>query len=148
MNQFVRAYSPADNVIELTDDTRTDPFLSVLVRTQGRRRSTLIETLLSLAAQTSQDFEVLILAHDMKEADLAELDLLVESFDGELSEKVRIVRVEGGGRARPLNAGVQKARGKYLAVLDDDDIAFAQWVEAFHKSRVGQPWDRHSHPGR
>jgi glycosyltransferase involved in cell wall biosynthesis len=139
VNQFVRAYAPADHIIDLAVDAETDPFLSVLVRTQGRRRSTLIETLLSLAAQTSDDFEVLVLAHDMKEADLAELNLLVESFDTQFSEKVRIVRVEGGGRARPLNVGVQNARGAYLAVLDDDDIAFAQWVEEFQRSATANP---------
>lgn len=32
-------------------------FLSVLIRTQGKRRETLKETLLSLYAQTNQDFE-------------------------------------------------------------------------------------------
>ena len=139
VNQFVRAYSPADHIIEVAEDTEADPFLSVLVRTQGRRRSTLIETLLSLAAQTSQDFEVVILAHDMKETALAELNLLVESFDTEFTQKVRIVRVEGGGRARPLNVGVQTARGAYVAVLDDDDIAFAHWVEEFHRSASTNP---------
>jgi glycosyltransferase involved in cell wall biosynthesis len=139
VNQFVRAYSPADHILEVAEDAETDPFLSVLVRTQGRRRSTLVETLLSLAAQTSQDFEVLILAHDMNEAELSELGLLVESFDTQFSEKVRIVRVEGGGRARPLNVGVQNARGAYLAVLDDDDIAFAHWVEEFHRSASANP---------
>jgi glycosyltransferase involved in cell wall biosynthesis len=139
VNQFVRAYSPADHVVEVAEDTETDPFLSVLVRTQGRRRSTLVETLLSLAAQTSQDFEVVILAHDMKEAELEELSLLVESFDTDFTARVRIVRVEGGGRARPLNVGVQRARGAYVAVLDDDDIAFAHWVEEFHRSASANP---------
>lgn len=140
VNQFVRAYSPADHVtIEVADDTGTDPFLTVLVRTQGRRRSTLVETLLSLAAQTSQDFEVLILAHDMEETELAELNLLVESFDTEFTQRVRIVRVEGGGRARPLNVGIQRARGAYVAVLDDDDLAFAHWVEEFHRSASANP---------
>jgi glycosyltransferase involved in cell wall biosynthesis len=139
VNQFVRAYSPTDQIMEVAEDTETDPFLSVLVRTQGRRRSTLVETLLSLAAQTSQDFEVVILAHDVMEAELAELSLLVESFDTEFSQKVRIVRVEGGGRARPLNVGVQRARGAYLAVLDDDDIAFAHWVEEFQRSASANP---------
>ncbi|HVF19852.1 MAG TPA: hypothetical protein VNA14_06385, partial [Mycobacteriales bacterium] len=35
------------------------PFLSVLTRTQGRRPETLRELLLCLAAQTSDDFELL-----------------------------------------------------------------------------------------
>jgi glycosyltransferase involved in cell wall biosynthesis len=140
VNQFVRAYTPVETVtMEVTDDPSTTPFLSVLVRTQGRRSSTIIETLVSLAAQTLQDFEVLILAHDVDTAGTEDLRQLVESFDRDFAECVRIVRVEGAGRARPLNVGVRQARGAYVAVLDDDDIAFAHWVEEFHRAASEGP---------
>ena len=39
--------------------------MTVLMRTQGTRPATLQEALLSLAAQTVQDFEVLLLAHNV-----------------------------------------------------------------------------------
>ena len=61
------------------------------------------------------------------------------SFDRDFAECVRIVRVEGGGRARPLNVGVRQARGAYVAVLDDDDIAFAHWVEEFQRAASEGP---------
>ena len=48
--------------------TASRPFGSVLVRTQGKRDEGLRETLLCLAAQSLQDFEVLILAHKVTEA--------------------------------------------------------------------------------
>ena len=98
VNQFVGHILRRTTSIEVAEDTEADPFLSALVRTQGRRRSTLIETLLSLAAQKSQDFQVVILAHDMKETALAELNLLVESFDTDFTRGSGIVRVEGGGQ--------------------------------------------------
>jgi len=140
VNQFVRAYAPLEDTIFVApEDPGVSPFLSVLVRTQGRRRSTLIETLLSLAAQTVSDFEVLILAHNMDSRAIEELHELVEWFDSEFAERVRIVRVEGGGRARPLNLGVREARGTYVAVLDDDDIAFANWVEDFQRTASANP---------
>ena len=132
VNQFVRAYSPKEprGSCEVPDDRA--PFLSVLVRTQGTRVSTFTETMLSLAAQTLQDFEVLVLAHDVDPARLADLHETISWFDDEFRDRVRILRVEGGGRARPLNVGFTEARGEYVAALDDDDVAFAGWVEAFH----------------
>ena len=140
VNQFVRAYVPLEqpNPDEPAEPDR-NPFLSVLVRTQGKRVSTLIDTLLSLAAQTVQDFEVLVLAHDMTSDGFAELREIVAWFDPEFSERVRVVRVEGGGRAHPLNVGVREACGSYVAALDDDDVAFANWVEEFQRSASAKP---------
>lgn len=140
VNQFVRAYVPLDVARPVEPEAHeSSPFLSVLVRTQGKRMSTFIETLLSLAAQTVQDFEVLVLAHDMAPDALALLRETVASFDPEFTQRVRIVRVEGGGRARPLNVGVREARGSYVAALDDDDVAFANWVEEFQRSVAAKP---------
>ena len=140
VNQFVRAYTPLEQPSpDAPADPESGPFLSVLVRTQGKRMSTLIETLLSLAAQTVQDYEVLVLAHDMTSDALAELRETVAWFDPEFTQRVRVVRVEGGGRARPLNVGISEARGSYVAALDDDDVAFANWVEEFQRSASARP---------
>jgi glycosyltransferase involved in cell wall biosynthesis len=107
------------------------PFLSVLVRTQGRRPATLQETLLSLAAQSSEDFEVLLLAHDAPPEAVADLEGLVGEFHPSFARRVKVLAVHGGGRSRPLNVGAAAAAGRYLAVLDDDDLAFTDWVAAF-----------------
>ena len=48
-----------------------------------------------------------------------------------LVERTRAIRVEGGGRAHPLAVGVAEASGRYVAFLDDDDLAFSHWVEEF-----------------
>lgn len=134
VHQFVRAYAPREQIHDPIDAAVDAPFLSVLVRTQGNRRSTLTETLLSLAAQTVDDFEVLLLAHDMPGDGIAELKGLVATFDESFARRVRLIRVEGGGRAHPLNIGVQQAKGTYVAALDDDDLAFAHWVETFRRT--------------
>ncbi|MDE3087412.1 MAG: glycosyltransferase family 2 protein, partial [Acidobacteriota bacterium] len=115
------------------------PFLSVLVRTQGRRQATLQETLLSLAAQDSEDFEVLLLAHDVAPDRREVLEVLVAEFHPSFSRRVRVVPVDGGGRSRPLNAGAAVAAGRYLAVLDDDDLAFAGWVSGFEAAAGRAP---------
>ncbi len=140
VNQFVRAYVPLEQPIRDEPAEPDDaPFLSVLVRTQGKRPSTFTETVLSLAAQTLRDFEVLVLAHDMTSEAIADLQRTIQWFDGDFAQRVRVIRVEGGGRARPLNVGVREARGSYLAALDDDDVAFANWVEEFHRTAMARP---------
>lgn len=106
-------------------------FLSVLVRTQGRRLETLHDTLLSLWAQTAVSFEVVVLGHDVDQAGMARVCELVSAFPPSFSRRTRVVPVEGGGRSRPLNVGAGLARGSYVVALDDDDVALGNWVETF-----------------
>jgi SAM-dependent methyltransferase len=140
-NQFVRAYAPDRPLPAPTasDTEERSMFLSVLVRTQGRRPATLVETLLSLAAQTCDDFEVLLLCHDVDPERRAEIERSVSEFHHSFSERVRLVEVTGGGRSRPLNIGAQHARGRYLVALDDDDLAFAHWVESLRDAGALAP---------
>jgi 2-polyprenyl-3-methyl-5-hydroxy-6-metoxy-1,4-benzoquinol methylase len=165
-NQFVRAYLPAPPArpgpptsegpatgtppaaragagdAEATDEAASEggaPFLSVLVRTQGRRMATLAETLLSLAAQSCDDFEVLVLAHDVAEEQLSEISAMVGEFHPGFASRVRVLSVAGGGRARPLNVGARRAQGRYLAALDDDDLVFAHWVETLRSGAEAAP---------
>lgn len=115
------------------------PFLSVLVRTQGTREATLQEALLCLAAQTCDDFEVLVLVHDGGSGSADAVRSLVEEHHASFSSRVRVVEVSGGGRCHPLNVGAGLATGEYLATLDDDDLVFAQWVEAFREGARRAP---------
>jgi hypothetical protein len=115
------------------------PFLSVLVRTQGKRFETLQETLLSLAAQSCAAFEVLVIVHDPEPGVTGRIEELVAEFHPSFASRVRVVEVVGGGRCRPLNLGAQKARGHYLATLDDDDLVFAHWVETLRAAAARAP---------
>jgi len=118
-------------------DPADRPFLSVLTRTQGRRPETLRELLLCLAAQTCDDFELLVLCHDVPADRAAALDeVLAEvlaELDSPLRGKVRRVDVAGGGRSRPLNVGIEQARGRYLVAVDDDDLVLAHWAAEFRR---------------
>jgi hypothetical protein len=128
----VRAYdvwAPA----EADEDNRPPSrFLSVLVRTQGRRPDALADVLLCLAAQSDDDFELLLLAHDVLPTDRVALDQALAALPAGLRARTKLVEVTGGGRARPLAVGVAEARGEYIAVLDDDDLVLGDWVAAFH----------------
>lgn len=135
-NQFVRSCLPSARMNAPTFTTEREqqrPFLSIVIRTQGQRLHTFNETLLSLVGQTDRDFEVIVLGHRLPD----ELRLLVERAIDDvpqwLRSKIRLEKVDRGNRTYPLNVGFELARGRYINVLDDDDIAMAHWVETFRK---------------
>lgn len=147
VNQFVRAYLPGPlvgatlDVPLLREREPRRPFLTVVTRTQGRRIETLRETLLCLSAQTCQDFEVCVIGHDLSIEKQLGVERVIADLHSSIRDRVRLVRVNGGSRATPLNAGFENARGHYVAVLDDDDLVFGNWVEIFRdlaETRAGQ----------
>lgn len=118
------------------------PFLSVIMRTQARRLAAMRDALLSLAGQTDQDFELVVVLHanaSAAEADFAAVRALVERYQPLYDREVRIVTATGGKRGHPLNVGVAEARGEYVCFFDDDDLLFGNWVESYrHIDAPGQ----------
>jgi SAM-dependent methyltransferase len=133
--QFVRAFvcaetarKPEETSPPLTSTSR----LTVVMRTQGKRPTHLRDALTCLAAQTVDDFEVLLMLHSGRaEVAVPCVTKLVAEFDPSFSARVRVIHVAGGGRARPLNAALDRVSSDYVAFLDDDDLVTADWVEAF-----------------
>lgn len=107
------------------------PFLSVVVRTQGKRLEELAEVLLCLMAQDDDDFEVLVVGHRVDPADEAGLRQVLGSFPPSLAARMRYIPVDGGTRTEPLRVGFASARGRYVSALDDDDLVMDTWVSAF-----------------
>lgn len=144
INQFVRAYLPGPRLGDGTDvpwlsqKQPASPFLTVVTRTQGRRIDTLRETLLCLSAQTCQDFEVIVVGHNLEVEDQLAVERVLADLHQSMQSRVRLVREYGGGRAAPLNLGFEHAQGRYVAVLDDDDLVFGNWVESFRDLELNQ----------
>jgi glycosyltransferase involved in cell wall biosynthesis/2-polyprenyl-3-methyl-5-hydroxy-6-metoxy-1,4-benzoquinol methylase len=115
------------------------PFLSVITRTRGIRPHTLRDTLMSLAGQSSQDFEMIIVIHNAAESVLDNIQQLACEFPPSFRDRVRVIACNRPGRSSPLNDAVQHASGAYIVALDDDDIVFAHWVETFKKLAAGSP---------
>jgi hypothetical protein len=67
------------------------------------------------------------------------LDGLVRGLTTSLRSRVEVVPVVGGGRARPLTVGTLRARGEYVALLDDDDLVLSHWVDAFRDTAIRHP---------
>lgn len=154
--QFVRAYrvlpgvdeapglgtSAAPEADDAVEAVEPAPFLSVVVRTRGDR-SSLTDTLTALAAQDDDDLEVLLMVHAPDDAAgdeaLAAVTPTVAAYPGRFRDRVHVHRVVGGGRSRPLNEALAVARGRYLGVLDDDDVVTGDWVGAFRRAAEREP---------
>lgn len=96
--------------------------VSIIVRTCGRP-SVLRETLMSLRNQTYKNIEIVLVedgencAEEMIEQEFS--DLNIQYFA--TGTKV--------GRSKAGNLAMEKASGKYLNFLDDDDVFYADHVE-------------------
>jgi SAM-dependent methyltransferase len=140
-NQFVRMYlpGPAGGAATRVEPEGPASFLSVVTRTQGRRLDTLRDALLCLSAQTDQDFEIVVVGHRLDQERILGLERVIEDTHAGIRSRISLVRVDHGGRTTPLNVGFAHARGDYVAILDDDDFVFANWVEGFKKLAERHP---------
>lgn len=118
---------------------RSRPFLTVVMRTQGRRQEAFKDSLLCLAGQSVDDFEVIVVTHDVGVEVQAQVERIVAAQPQSFRERISVLSVSGGLRARPLNAALEEASGKYVAFFDDDDLLFGHWVESFARAAERAP---------
>jgi GT2 family glycosyltransferase len=79
------------------------------------------EAIGSVRAQTFADWE-LIVVDDGSTDDTPEIIAAARRQD----DRVRVLRQEAGGVSRARNRGCEAARGRYLAILDADDVALPE----------------------
>lgn len=96
--------------------TRDDPLVSVIVPTFNRRRY-LREALVSLLGQTYGRFEAFV----VNDGGAPVRDIIEGLADARLA---LIERRENRGKAASLNEALGRARGTYVAYLDDDDLYY------------------------
>jgi hypothetical protein len=118
---------------------KDSPFLSVIIRTQGKRFEALKEALLCLEVQTNDQFEVQLILHKATEEGKDLIRRLLAEQSPALREKIHVTELDTGTRTTPLNLGASLAKGTYFAMLDDDDLLFDNWVEDFFKGATEHP---------
>ncbi len=131
----------SEHLAPLVTPAPTVPTFTVIVRTQGRRRRTLLEAVRSLAAQTWTQFATIVTVHAAAEvATAVEAELNAAAAESGAPADCRVLPVgTGGSRGRPLNAGLDAADGDYVCFLDDDDLAEPNWLEVFARAAADAP---------
>ncbi len=91
-----------------------NPTVSVIIPTYNRA-NLVSRAIKSVLNQTYQDFEIIVV-DDCSEDNTEEI---VKSFNDSRIRYIKHKKNKGGSAAR--NTGIKRARGKYIAFLDDDD---------------------------
>ena len=123
---------------KISDENCTDKslFLSVVMRTQGKRPEALKDVLSNLYIQNYKNFEIILLGHKIESDNEKNLKDIIDSFPEDFVKKIRYYNVNEGSRTTPLNFGFALSKGRYITILDDDDIVYENWVEEFYKASI------------
>ncbi len=108
------------------------PLVSILVRTCNRP-GRLKEALLSIKHQTYPNIEVVVIEDGPPSAE----KMVFEEFGAEMNLKYYSTG-RPVGRARAGNLALERAGGKWLNFLDDDDLFFADHVDVLVQSVTGK----------
>ena len=106
------------------------PLVSVIVATY-KRDDILLRALTSLATQTYENFEI-ILVDDNANADWnSRVSGVVESFKSDYPEITLkyIVNETNQGSAKTRNIGINASSGEFITFLDDDDIYLPENIQ-------------------
>ena len=95
--------------------------VSVIMPTYNRHKI-ISESIESVLGQTFQDFELVI----VNDGGSDEVEKVIRAFN---SPKIRYFKIEHSGLGAALNKGLEEARGRYIAYLDDDDIYYPHHLE-------------------
>jgi GT2 family glycosyltransferase len=106
-----------------------EPFFSLIVPTRNRPQAlqTLLTALCSLDYPRER-FEVIIIWHTSDDSPERVIDPFRERFDIKTVE----ARRHGPGPAR--QAGIERAKGEYIAFIDDDCEPSRNWLRAFARA--------------
>ena len=102
-------------------DTRFGPMVSVLIPTFNRRQY-LSEALASTLHQSYTNLQVIVVNDGGQD-----VSNIVESYND--PRVVFINRKDNRGKAFSLNEALARAKGKYIAYLDDDDLYYTDHIE-------------------
>lgn len=100
------------------------PQITVLMSVYNNK-DTLVEAIISILNQTFKDFEFLIIDDHSTDNSLS----ILEKYAA-LDERIKIMKnIKNKGLGYNLNQGLKRARGKWIARMDADDIAMPDRFE-------------------
>ena len=101
-----------------------EPLISIIVATRNREEL-LPLAIESLIKQTYQNIEIVIVDDASSDNTPIVIDCLIKSDPRVISLRTEINIGPGGAR----NLGITKSKGDYIAIMDDDDIAYPERLE-------------------
>lgn len=110
-----------------------EPYFSIIVPSYNREKF-IARTLQSVQDQIFQDFEVIVV-------DDCSTDNTVEVVQPFLKDKrfKLIQNTENLERSKSRNIGMRNARGKFLTLLDSDDLMYPNCLEDAYKFTIDEP---------
>lgn len=97
----------------------TAPKISVIIPMYNAERF-IRQCLISVLSSKFTDYEVIVVDDCSTDSGVAEVEKLLEHFDGRL--KILSTQTNSGGAGVPRNVGIKHASGKYICFLDADDM--------------------------
>lgn len=115
----------------------TSPYVSVVIATY-RRENSLQEALRSLAKQTYENFEIVVVDDNNNQEWNQKVRCVIEQFWQEFSNvQLRyIVNTSNMGSAIARNIGIKNSIGQYVTFLDDDDVYLSNKIESQIKGMI------------
>lgn len=113
--------------------TNPAPFFSVIIPTYNRAHL-IVKTLKSVFAQSFTDYEIIVVDNKSNDNTVEVLQPYVAS------NQIRLqVQDQNYERARSRNKGFELARGKFVTLLDSDDILYPDCLADAHKFSLQHP---------
>lgn len=100
------------------------PLVSVIVPTSDRPNR-LSDCLESIRGQTLRDCEILVVVNGASADDEAQYEAIAKRWMGE----IEFLWLQQSGLVAAIRAGLLRTGGRYVWIMDDDDLASARWLE-------------------
>lgn len=110
-----------------------EPRVSVVVPAYNAT-ATIAATLRSIQAQTLADFELIVIDDGSSDGTPDLVDRIARD-----EPRLRLHRQANGGTAAARNAGIARARGEFVALLDNDDLWMPRYLELMTAALVAAP---------
>ena len=107
-----------------------NPSVSVIVATYRRDKS-LTAALNSLAEQTFDSFEVIVVDDNASEEWNLKVAQIIQKVNHSSGMDIRhIICEQNGGSAKARNIGINSAKGEFITFLDDDDLYLPEKIRS------------------
>ncbi|MCI6051690.1 glycosyltransferase [Phocaeicola plebeius] len=113
-----------------------NPLISVLLPLYNEPISLAKQAIDSILNQTFSHLEVILLLDNPKNTELINL---IQDYEGKDNRVITHINSSNKGLPETLNAGIHKAKGKYIARMDGDDISAPTRIEKQLKFLLEHP---------